>query len=135
MNFMIDGIERIFFNYIARGIPFGPDDGTISPWSVVASLPFAPEIVIPAIKHFIEKFGLKNKDQYGFEASFNTVLIDPKNKNRLWTSPWIFGLNQGPIILMIENYTSQLIWKIMKKCPYIANGLLSAGFTGGWLEK
>ena len=43
----VNGIERQFFDYIARGAPFGPDDGTVAPWVVVASLPFAPEIVIP----------------------------------------------------------------------------------------
>ena len=49
---MVDGVERQFFDYIARGAPFGPDDGTVAPWVVVASLPFAPEIVIPTVRHF-----------------------------------------------------------------------------------
>ena len=48
----VNGIERRFFDYIARGAPYGPDDGTIAPWVVVASLPFAPEIVLPTIRHF-----------------------------------------------------------------------------------
>ena len=48
----IDGVERRFFDYEARGAPYGPDDGTIAPWAVVASLPFAPEIVLPTIEHF-----------------------------------------------------------------------------------
>jgi hypothetical protein len=48
----IDGIEREFKDYVARGVPYGPDDGTIAPWAVVASLPFAPEIVLPTIEHF-----------------------------------------------------------------------------------
>src|SRR5262245_35961390 len=43
----VDGVKRQFFDYIARGAPLGPDDGTVAPWVVVASLPFAPEIVIP----------------------------------------------------------------------------------------
>ena len=43
----VDGIERVFFDYIARGAPYGPDDGTVAPWAVAASLPFAPEIVVP----------------------------------------------------------------------------------------
>ena len=46
------GSSASFFDYIARGVPYGPDDGTIAPWAVVASLPFAPEIVLPTIKHF-----------------------------------------------------------------------------------
>jgi hypothetical protein len=51
----VDGIERRFFDYMARGVPFGPDDGTISPSAVVASLPFAPNLVLPAIEHFIHR--------------------------------------------------------------------------------
>jgi hypothetical protein len=48
----IDGIQRRFFDYLARAVPYGPDDGTIAPWAVVASLPFAPEIVLPTIADF-----------------------------------------------------------------------------------
>jgi hypothetical protein len=47
---VVDGVEGEFFDYIARGAPFGPDDGTVSPWVVGASLPFAPEIVIPTVR-------------------------------------------------------------------------------------
>jgi hypothetical protein len=49
---LVDGIERTFYDYIARGVPFGPDDGTLAPWAVVASLPFAPEIVLPTIRSY-----------------------------------------------------------------------------------
>ena len=66
------------------------------------------------------------------------VLIQPirtTSRNRHgWVSPWIFGLNQGPIILMIENFQSELIWKIIRECPYIVEGLRRAGFRGGWLS-
>ena len=48
----IDGVQREFFDYLARIIPSGPDDGTVSPWVVVASLPLAPEIVVPTIRNF-----------------------------------------------------------------------------------
>ncbi len=51
---VVDGVEREFFDYIARGAPFGPDDGTVAPWVVVASLPFAPEIVIPTLRNFAD---------------------------------------------------------------------------------
>src|SRR5271156_3479632 len=61
----IDGIERRFFDYIARGVPFGPDDGTLAPWAVVASLPFAPEVVLPAVEHFIDQLQLKASNLYG----------------------------------------------------------------------
>lgn len=69
----VDGIERQFFAYRARGVPYGPDDGTIAPCAVVASLPFAPEIVLPAIDHFIHQLELKAANPYGFKATFNAT--------------------------------------------------------------
>jgi hypothetical protein len=45
-----------------------------------------------------------------------------------WVSPYYFGIDQGPVGLMIENYRNGLIWDIMRRCPYVR-----AGFTGGWL--
>jgi hypothetical protein len=130
----IDGIRREFFDYTARGAPFGPDDGTISPWAVVASLPFAPEIVIDTVRHAIERLSLKGRSPYGFDASFNPTYPDKSRNQHGWVSPWIFGLNQGPIILMIENFQTELIWKTIRKCPYIVAGLRRAGFRDGWLE-
>jgi hypothetical protein len=125
----IEGKERTFLGYIARGAPADLDDGTVSPWAVVASLPFAPEIVLCTLRHAIEKLHLKNKKRiYGFDASFNPTFPDRTQNPNGWVSPWRFGLNQGPIILMIENYQSGLIWKTMAKCAYIATGLKHAGF-------
>ena len=129
----IRGIQRKFFGYRARGVPFGPDDGTISPWAVVASLPFAPEIVLPTIRYFIEEIRLKDRQAYGFEASFNATFPEKTNNPFGWVSPYIFGLNEGPMILMIENFRSELIWRLTRKCPYIVRGLQRAGFSGGWL--
>jgi hypothetical protein len=131
----IDGVRRTFFDYAARGAPFGPDDGTISPWAVVTSLPFAPEIVIDTIRHAIERLDLKRRSPYGFDASFNATYPETSGNRHGWVSPWIFGLNQGPIVLMIENFQSQLIWKCMQTCPYIVDGLLRGGFLDGWLDK
>jgi|SRR5665213_1584667 len=131
----IDGKKRIFYGYLSRGAPFGPDDGTISPWSVVASLPFAPEIVLDTIRYYIEKFDLKHSRLFGFEASFNPTYPEKTENPNGWVSPWRFGLNQGAIVLMIENYRSQLIWKIMRECPYLIKGLTLAGFSEGWLDQ
>jgi len=129
----VDGIERQFFDYMARGVPYGPDDGTIAPWAVVASLPFAPEIVLPTIEHFIYHIDLKSRNPYGFKATFNATHPDRSNNPFGWVSPWQYGLHQGPITLMVENYRSGLLWQLMRNCPYIVNGLRRAGFTGGWL--
>jgi hypothetical protein len=131
----IKGKQAVFYDYEARGAPFGPDDGTISPWAVVASLPFAPEIVTETIHHAIERLHLKGRTPYGFDASFNPTYPDTTLNFHGWVSPWIFGLNQGPIILMIENYQSELIWKIVRRCSYIVEGLRCAGFRGGWLDQ
>jgi hypothetical protein len=124
----LEGIRRVFYDYTARGAPFGPDDGTISPWAVIASLPFAPEIVIPTARHAIERLDLKRRSRYGFDASFNPTFPETSSNPNGWVSPWIFGLNQGPIILMIENFQSGLIWNLIRECPYIARGLRRAGF-------
>ena len=129
----VNGIERRFFDYVARGVPHGPDDGTLAPWAVVASLPFAPEIVLPAIRYFTDRVKLTQADSYGFKASFNPTY--PANSDNVygWVSRWNYGLNQGPIVFMIENYRSGLIWRLMRQCPYIVDGLRKAGFRDGWL--
>ena len=130
----LQGVERVFFDYAGRGVPYGPDDGTLAPWAVVASLPFAPEIVLPAINYCIHQAKLKASNAYGFKAAFNpTHPGEPGNPFGWWVSPWHFGLNDGPIVLMIENYRSGMVWGLMRDCAYIQQGLRRAGFTGGWL--
>lgn len=135
--------EQTFYDYIARGAPFGPDDGTISPWAAIASLPFAPEIVLDEIRHLETLIG-HSPAGYGFHASFNLswpeestagvmcTTVDGK-KVCAWVSPWHFALNQGPIVLMIENYRSHMIWKQMRECAPIRLGLQRAEFHGEWL--
>ena len=129
----VNGIQRQFFNYVGRGVPYGPDDGTIAPWAVVASLPFAPEIVLPTLDYCINQVKLTENNLYGFKATYNPTYPVKSQNSSGWISPWHFGLNQGPIVLMIENYRTGLLWKLMRDCPYIANGLRRAGFSGGWL--
>ncbi|MDQ2928813.1 MAG: hypothetical protein M3R22_11765, partial [Pseudomonadota bacterium] len=51
-----------------------------------------------------------------------------------WVSPYHFGINEGPTVLMIENQRSGLVWSLMCKCEYLTNGLEAAGFEGGWLD-
>ena len=129
----INGKVRHFFDYVARGVPDGPDDGTIAPWAAVASLPFAPEIVLPALQYF-DDLNLRLANTYGYKATFNPSFPTTSAGASGWVSPWHLGLNQGPIILMIENYRSGLIWRLMRQCLYLVNGLRRAGFSGGWLE-
>ena len=128
----IDGVERIFYDYIARGAPYGPDDGTVAPWAVAASLPFAPDVVLPTLRHF-QSLQL-HQNPYGYKASYNAT-FPAKGRNPYgWTSAYHFGINQGPIVLMIENYLSEQLWKLMRGCEAVKTGLQRAGFKGGWLE-
>jgi hypothetical protein len=133
------GRTRQFYDYIARGAPFGPDDGTISPWSAIASLPFAPRIVLDEIRHLETLIG-HSPAGYGFHASFNMSFSEsnaasayPCGNQTAWVSPWHFALHQGPIVLMIENHRSGMPWELMRACAPIRAGLERAGFTGGWL--
>ncbi|CAN7691762.1 hypothetical protein LJR234_005808 [Mesorhizobium amorphae] len=123
---------RRFYSYLARGAPFGPDDGTLSPWAAITSLPFAPEIVLPALRHFHE-IDLHEGNPYGFTASFNPTIAAADGRSCGWVSPDHVGINQGPIALMIENYRSDFLWRLMRRVPAIAAGLRRAGFSGGWL--
>ena len=130
---VVNGIQRTFFDYLARGVPDGPDDGTIAPWAVVASLPFAPEIVLPAIDYLVHEADLKTGNPYGFKATFNPTYPETSSNRHGWVSPWHFGINQGPIIPIVENHRTGLLWRLMRDCPYVVTGLRRAGFGGGWL--
>ncbi len=130
-NKKVGGKLRRFYDYKARGVPNGPDDGTLAPWAVIASLPFAPEIVLPSIRYFDETFP-EMTSQYGFKCSFNPTFSSGSDQG--WISKGYYGLDQGPIVLMIENYRSEFLWTLMRRCPYIVDGLRRAGFSGGWLR-
>ncbi|MEO6968914.1 MAG: glucoamylase family protein [Rhodanobacteraceae bacterium] len=126
------GRKHRFYGYMARGAPFGPDDGTLSPWAAIASLPFAPDIVLDEIRHLEATIG-HSPSGFGFHASYNPSY--PAGKKHLgWVSPWHYALNQGPIVLMIENYRTGMIWRLMRECGPIKTGLQRAGFGGGWLS-
>ena len=128
----ISGVTRRFRGYLARGVPHGPDDGTLAPWAVAASLPFAPEIVIPALAH-CETAYPRMENEYGLVCSFNPT-FPVAGSTHGWMSTDHFALDQGPVILMIENYRSGLIWRLLRRVPAVVAGLRRAGFTGGWLR-
>ncbi|MGH7510761.1 MAG: glucoamylase family protein [Gemmatimonadales bacterium] len=138
---LIDGVERHFYDYIARQVPWGPDDGTIAPWASITSLPFAPEIVLSALRHFTDVYP-EMSSKYGFKCSFNPTFhsFNPTFRGRAavrpgWISKGYYGLDQGPIVLMIENYRSGFLWRLMRQCPYLVTGLRRAGFRDGWLSE
>jgi hypothetical protein len=122
------GKDRRFFGYTERGVPFGRDDGTIAPWGMLAALPFSPPSGLTAVRHMIERYpeicvGSR------LSSGFNPSLVEQGG----WISEGHYGLDQGIVVMMIENYRSGLIWQLMRSCPHIATGLRRAGFEGGWL--
>jgi hypothetical protein len=121
---------HIFLGYHARGVPYGPDDGTLSPWAIVASLPFAPDIVVSAMRHINHTYPALT-GHYGYESSFNPSFGDDSPAG--WISPWHYAIDQGPVVLMVENYLTGLLWRLTRSCEYVVHGLKRAGFTGGWL--
>lgn len=127
------GIARQFYGYVARGVPFGPDDGTLAPWAAVASLPFAPDIVLPTLRHLQNAHpDIISAD--GLLTSFNPTFDTGDRAHHGWLAPEHHGLDQGPVALMIENYRSGLLWRLMRECPVIVTGLRRAGFGKGWLK-
>lgn len=139
------GSERRFYAYAARGVGLKGviDDGTIAPTAALGSLPFAPEIVIPAAREMHERFGASIYSTYGFFDSFNPTLSEAAHassgkapgQDAGWVDRACLGIDQGPILAMLENYRSDLVWRVMRGNRYIQRGLRRAGFDGGWLGK
>lgn len=139
------GEERQFYGYAARG-PLGQpdelDDGTMAPTAALGSLPFAPEICIPAAEALRQFQGGRLYGKYGFYDSFNPSFIyqgkaidkgsvDPQLG---WVDDDYIGIDQGPILCQLANYRSDFVWRYMRKSAIIKRGLQRAGFTGGWLS-
>jgi hypothetical protein len=141
----LDGLSRKFFTYSARGAAGNEirDDGTIAPTATGGSVPFAPEIAIPALIAMREKYGDRLFTKYGFLDAFNATFprtgLTPQTGTIVpgiaWFDSDYLGIDQGPIIAMVENYRSGLVWRVMRTNPYIKTGLQRAGFTGGWLAQ
>ena len=138
---VIDGREREFFSYSARG-PGDRDDGTIAPTAAMASMPFAPDAVTACLKAMKARYGAV-WTQYGFLDAFNPTLTEraePLQHGRIvpgtgWVDGDYLGIDQGPIVIMIENHRSELVWDRMRREPNLIRGLKAAGFTGGWLDR
>jgi hypothetical protein len=134
--------ERTFHGYTARGagLDYISDDGTIAPTAAAGSIAFAPELVIPALETMQQRYGKYIYNRYGFVDAFNLSFHTPTTlrTGKLvpgvgWVDTLQLGIDQGPIVLMIENWRNGFVWKVMKKNPYIRQGLERAGFEGGWL--
>ena len=136
----LDGRRREFFSYSARG-PGDRDDGTLAPTAALGSIAFAPEIVIPAARAMARRYPAIH-GRYGFLDAFNPTLTraDPGMKHGRvvpgigWVDSDHLGIDQGPIVVGIENHRSELVWRTMRRNPHLLRGLRRAGFKGGWLD-
>jgi hypothetical protein len=123
--------DRRFFGYMSRGAPYGPDDGTIAPWAMLATVAFDADIALRGTRHLLRAYP-QVCTQDRFCSGFNPTLADRGNT---WLSDGWFGLDQGLLVMMIENHRSGLIWEITRGCELIRAGLEGAGFEGGWLSQ
>ena len=97
------------------------DTGTIAPTAAVASIPYTPEESLKAIRYFYYILGDRLVGEYGFKDSFNL--------SRRWFAPSYIAIDQGPIILMIENYRTGLLWDLFMKNEEVLAGLDKLGFS------
>jgi hypothetical protein len=143
MKLPYDGETRVFHSYAARG-PGGAhtfDDGTISPSALAGSMPFAAEIVLPALEYLKSHYGKNLYSTYGFLDAFDPsfdydvpLVSGRRIAGQGWFDTSYLGIDEGLTITMVENYRTGMIWRIMRQNPYLRRGLERAGFRGGWLE-
>ncbi len=139
----VGGVAREFHTYDARGASSRGvnDDGTVAPTAAGGSIAFAPEAVMPVLMAMREDYGADVFNRYGFVDALNPTLNDttrtPQGKvvpGKGWFDSDQLGIDQGPIIAMIENARTGLVWRVMRRNPHVVLGLKRAGFTGGWLD-
>ena len=103
------------------------DEGTIAPTAALSAFPYSPEYSMAALKHFYNGLGNKIWGDYGFTDAFN--------ESRSWYARSYLAIDEGPIVVMIENYRSGLLWKLFMSCPEIQKGLTKLDFQSPWLKK
>jgi hypothetical protein len=103
------------------------DLGTISPTAALSAMPYTPEYSMKALRHFYEDHGDQLWSEYGF--------VDAFNESKNWYAKSHLAIDQGPIIVMIENYRTGLLWKLFMSCPEIKKGLAKLGFESPWLKE
>ena len=103
------------------------DLGVIQPTAAISSMPYTPKESMEALRHFYYDLGDKIWSKYGFVDGFSI--------HHNWYAKSHLAIDQGPIVVMIENYRTGLIWKLFMNIPDIQNGLRKLGFTSPWFEK
>ncbi len=121
--------DRRFYGYMSRGVPYGPDDGTLAPWAMLATLPFRPEAAVRGTRRLLDQYPevcLEGR----FSSGFNP---DHLENGRIWLSDGWYGLDQGILVMMIENHRTGLVWHLTRRSPVFRSGLARTDFQGGWL--
>ena len=103
------------------------DNGTISPTAALSSLPYAPREALRAARHFLKKHGSKVWGRYGF--------VDAFCESKDWYADTYLAIDQGPIVVMMENHRSGLLWKLFMNVPEVQDGLRRLGFSSPYLDK
>ena len=96
------------------------DNGTISPTAALSSFPYAPDAAMLALRHFLSAHGDRIWGRFGFTDAFN--------ESRDWWADTYLAIDQGPIVVMMENYRSGLLWKLFMAAPEVRTGLRRLGF-------
>ncbi len=143
-TFTIDGQSRRFMTYAGRGAgaDFVQDDGTIAPYGAGAALPFVGDVALDALREMKRRGGDDLYGRYGFFDAFNVTftLVGRNTAGKVvpgvgWFDTDYLGIDQGPLLAMIENHRSGLVWRLTRGNDVIVRGLVRAGFTGGWIDR
>lgn len=102
------------------------DPGVIAPTAALSSIPYTPAYSMQALRHFYEDLGSKLWGPYGFRDAFSP--------EKDWVAQTNLAIDQGPIVVMIENYRSGLLWDLFMSCPEIQAGLQKLDFTSPYLK-
>jgi hypothetical protein len=119
----VDGPE----GYLPYEPTFDLDDGTIAPTGAISAFAYTPQPSMAALKHFYRELGAQVWSIYGFRDAFNL--------QQNWYSGITMGLNQAPMVVMIENYRSGLVWKNFMANPEVRPALESIGFRADTRER
>jgi hypothetical protein len=102
------------------------DNGTLSPTAALSSMPYTPHESLAAIRHFLRRYGAKVWGKYGF--------VDAFCEHRGWFAQTFLAIDQGPMIIMIENHRTGLLWRLFMSVPEVQQGLKQLGFSSPHLR-
>ncbi|THD02851.1 beta-glucosidase [Panacagrimonas perspica] len=102
------------------------DNGTISPTAAISSMPYAPHEAMQAMRGFLSRHGTKVWREFGF--------VDAFSEKRGWFADTFLAIDQGPIVVMIENHRSGLLWNLFMRVPEVREGLRRLGFSSPHLD-